>query len=133
MQIEIMIAAHPDVAGSTNGPLIRAIEEMLDCGVHCTSCADACIAEGLPDLAQCIRSCLDCADICATTATLATRRAGSNEAILRMALELCVETCRRCASECSRHAGHHEHCRLCEEACRTCADACHRAADSIQP
>jgi hypothetical protein len=131
MLIEAMIASHPDVAGSTNAPLIGAIEDMMACTVHCTSCADACIAEESAALTQCIRACLDCADICATTARLATRRAGSNEAILRQALELCAETCRACAAECARHAGHHQHCRLCQEACETCASACREAADSI--
>jgi hypothetical protein len=32
--------------------------------------------------------------------------------------------CRLCADECERHAGRHEHCRLCAQACRTCEHAC---------
>jgi hypothetical protein len=132
MELELIIAAHPDVDGSTNSALIHAIEQMLDCAAHCTSCADACIAEELPDLTQCIRSCLDCADICDVTARLATRRAGSNEAILRQALELCAETCRRCAEQCGTHADHHYHCRICAQACRACAEACQDAAASIK-
>jgi hypothetical protein len=132
MTLQEMIASHPDVDGSTNAPLIRAIEEMARCALHCTSCADACIAEEMTGMTQCIRMCLDCADICDTTAHLATRRAGSNEAILRQALLLCADMCRDCAAECARHAGDHQHCRQCEEACRTCADACRAAADSIR-
>lgn len=132
MQLESMIATHPDVDGSTNRRLIFAIETMLECAAHCTSCADACIAEEAPDLAQCIRLCLDCADICDLTARLATRRAGSNERLLREALLLCADACAHCAEECGRHAGHHAHCRLCEEACSNCSQACRKAADTIR-
>lgn len=66
MQLEAMIATHPDVDGSTNAALIRAIEQMFDCAAHCTSCADACIAEEMPDLTQCI--CRSCAEDCRAAA-----------------------------------------------------------------
>lgn len=132
MHAQQMIATHPHVRGSTNDVLIRAVEECYDCAQACTSCADACIGEDMVrQLAQCIRLCLDCADICATTGILATRRTGSNAALIRQMLAVCEAACGLCAAECGRHAGHHEHCRICAEACRSCEVACRNAAGSI--
>lgn len=132
MHAQQMIATHPHVRGSTNDVLIRAVEHCCDCAQACTSCADACVGEDMvQQLTQCIRHCLDCADICATTGILATRRTGSNEALILQMLAVCENACAMCAEECERHAGHHEHCRICAEACRGCAQACRDAAGSI--
>src|SRR5690606_15017042 len=128
-----MISTHPDVAGSTNDVLIQAIEEAYACAQACSSCADACVAEGRPELAQCIRLNLDCADVCYTTGVVSTRRTGSNEAVIRSLLEVCAEACRACGQECERHASMMEHCRICADACRRCEDACRQAAASVTP
>ncbi|MEX0759736.1 MAG: four-helix bundle copper-binding protein, partial [Tistlia sp.] len=102
------------------------------CAQACTSCADACLAEeSVADLRQCIRSDLDCATICTATGEAASRRTGSNEALLRELLEVCRSACRTCAEECERHAGMHEHCRICAEACRSCEAACADALPTI--
>jgi hypothetical protein len=127
-----MIRTHPHVRGSTNDALIRCIEECFDCAQICTSCADACLGEEkVRDLTQCIRLDLDCADVCAATGTVASRRTGSNEEVIRQMLSACETACRLCAEECERHAGMHAHCRLCAEACRRCERACAEARGSI--
>lgn len=128
MQTEQMIATHPDVRGNVNRDLIKAIDEAYACAQTCTSCADACLAEKMVDeLRQCIRLNLDCADVCAATATIANRRTGSNEEVIRKMLEACIAACRLCGAECERHAKTHEHCRVCAEACRRCEQACQAA------
>nr|WP_313633045.1 four-helix bundle copper-binding protein [Brevundimonas naejangsanensis] len=125
-----MISTHPDVRGSVNDSLIRAIEAGYGCAAVCRICADACLAEEMVrDLTQCIRLDLDCADVCLATAGLAVRRAGSNEALIKRMLETCAD----CAIECEKHAEMHEHCRICAEECRRCEDACREAAASIRP
>ncbi len=130
MSIAKMIAAHPDVAGNLNEPLALAVRHAMFCSILCTSCADACAAEENPaHMRQCIRTCLDCADICAATARVATRRTGSNEAVLRAMLEACIRACEICAEECARHDD--DHCRLCAEMCRECARDCRAALDTI--
>jgi hypothetical protein len=132
MHAQQMIATHPHVKGDTNDALIRCIEACFDCAQTCTSCADACLGESMvAQLTQCIRFNMDCADICAATGAIATRRTGSNEAVMKMTIEACAEGCRACAQECERHAGMHEHCRVCAEACRRCETACREAAASI--
>ena len=70
---------------------------------------------------------------CATAATgsVATRRTGSNEEVIRQMLTACEAACRPCGEECERHAGHHEHCRICGEACRRCEKACQEARRSM--
>jgi hypothetical protein len=132
MQTREMIATHPDVKGSVNQALIAAIDAAYSCAQTCTSCADACLAEaGVDRLRQCIRLNLDCADVCAATATLANRRTGSNEDVIRKMLEACAAACRICATECERHASHHEHCRICAESCRACELECQEALSSM--
>ena len=132
MHTKEMIATHPDVRGNVNQALIEAIEAAYDCAQTCTSCADACLAEDMvAELRQCIRLNLDCADVCGATATLGTRRTGSNEEVIRKMLDACVTACRLCGEECRRHAGMHEHCRVCAEACRRCETACQSALRSM--
>jgi hypothetical protein len=131
MHAREMISAHPDVKGSISETLIACIEACYACAQTCTSCADACIAE--PDvmsLRQCIRLDLDCADICGATGSLASRRAGSNQEVLRTMIEACALACRICAEECEKHA-HHEHCRVCAEECRNCESVCVAAIRSV--
>ncbi|WP_142848644.1 four-helix bundle copper-binding protein [Telmatospirillum sp. J64-1] len=132
MSVAKMIATHPDVKGSTNDALIRCIEECAACALTCASCADACLAEErVADLRQCIRLDLDCADLCTLTAALALRRTGSNEEVIRRTIEACRTACRLCAEECDKHAGMHEHCRICAEACRRCEQVCQEALQSM--
>ncbi|GAV36262.1 hypothetical protein ROTAS13_03949 [Roseomonas sp. TAS13] len=132
MHVQEMISSHPHVQGSTNDVLIRCIEECYSCAQTCTSCADACLGEKmLEQLTQCIRLNLDCADVCASTGSVATRRTGSNEQVIKQMLTACETACRLCGEECERHASHHEHCRICAEACRRCTQACQEAARSI--
>jgi hypothetical protein len=132
MRTREMIATHPDVAGSVNEALVRLIDEAFSCAQTCTSCADACLAEEMvADLRQCIRLNLDCADVCAATATVATRRAVSNEEVIRRMLQACEVACRLCGEECERHEGRHEHCRICAEACKRCEAACQEASRSM--
>jgi hypothetical protein len=123
-----MIRTHPHVRGDANDALVRCIEECFDCAQACTACADACLGEeSVQRLTQCIRLNLDCAGVCAAAGTIASRRTGSNEAVLRQMLAACETACRLCGEECGRHAGMHDHCRVCAEACRRCEQACAEA------
>lgn len=132
MQAREIISNHPQVQGSTNDALIRCIEECYACAQTCISCADACLAEEkVHDLRQCIRLNLDCADACVATGAIATRRTGSNEEVIRQILETCATACRLCGEECERHAGQHNHCRVCADACRRCEEACREATGSM--
>jgi hypothetical protein len=134
MHTQQMISTHPHVRGDTNVVLVQAIEECYDCAQICTSCADACLGEEtVSQLTQCIRLNLDCADLCATTGTIASRRTGSNELIIKRVIEACAEACHLCGVECEKHAGRHEHCRVCAEACWRCETACRNAAATITP
>ncbi|MBB3263960.1 hypothetical protein FHW79_001575 [Azospirillum sp. OGB3] len=132
MHAREMISTHPQVRGNTNDALIRCIEACYDCAQTCTTCADACLGEEqVAELVQCIRLNMDCADVCTATGSVVTRRSGSNEAVIRAMLDACATACRLCAEECERHAGMHQHCRICAEACRTCEDACRKALQTL--
>jgi hypothetical protein len=132
MRTEAMISAHPDVRGNVNQALLSAINEAYACAQACTSCADACLAEPMvAELRQCIRLNLDCADLCLTTATIANRRTGSNQEVIRKMLDACIAACVVCARECERHAATHEHCRICAESCNGCERRCQSALQSM--
>src|SRR5690606_38157406 len=108
------------------------IEEFFNCAQICVSCADACLAEDdTSPLKQCIRLDLDCADICLATGKVGSRRTGSNEDIIRRLLETCRQACAVCAEECEKHAGKHEHCRICADSCRSCEESCRNAMGSV--
>lgn len=130
MSIEKMISEHPDVgtSGAYNEALGKAVKHAMYCAAICNSCADACLAEKM-DMRQCVRTCLDCADICAATSRVATRRTGSNVAVIRSLLETCIEACAVCEAECARHD--HDHCRRCAQMCRECAEDCRAAVASL--
>lgn len=134
MNIQAMISSHPHVRGNTNDLLISAIEAAHACAASCQICADACLGEDMvAELVQCIRLNLDCAHVCVATAAVAARRTGENEAVIKRMLEACFEACAVCAVECEKHAGMHDHCRICAEDCRRCEQACREAASTITP
>lgn len=134
MHAQEMISTHPSVRGQANDALIRCIEACYDCANTCTVCADACLGEDIvKELLQCIRLNQDCADACIATGALASRRTGTNEALLKRMIETCAEACRLCGDECQKHADRHEHCRICAEECRRCEQACREAGESITP
>ncbi len=133
MQVQQMIATHPEFRGKADDALLRCIEQCYACAQTCTACADACLAEEkVAELRQCIRLNLDCADLCLATGAIATRRTGANETALVETLGACATACRLCGDECARHGEHMEHCRICAEACRHCERACNEAVQSIR-
>ena len=132
MLVNEMIESHPDVQGNVNAQLVAAIVAAYRCAQACTACADACLGEEMvAGLRQCIRLDLDCADLCTAAAAMASRRTGNNQMMMRMTLEACAEACRLCVEECARHAGEHEHCRICMQACQTCERVCREAIEAM--
>lgn len=132
MQSIEMIRVHPHVMGNVNDALVRCIDECYACAMTCNICADACLGEDMVrELTQCIRLNNDCADVCLATGALAARRTGSDEELIRRMLDACSVACRTCGEECRRHAGMHEHCRVCAEHCERCEEACRVALQSM--
>ena len=128
MHAQQMIASHPAFTGQHADSLTHCIEACFDCAQACTACADACLAEPhVTALVACVRLDLDCADICLATGRVLSRQTQSQRALAWQLLETCAGFCRLCAEECEKHAGRHQHCRLCAEACRACERACHQA------
>jgi hypothetical protein len=120
-----MLDSYPGRLNADVGLLAATIEALNDCGQACTADADADLREqNLPDLIKCIRLCLDCADVCAATVNVTSRQTEYDPAVTKPLLEACADTCKSCGDECARHAGMHEHCRICLEACRRCEQAC---------
>jgi hypothetical protein len=133
MHVEAIVSTHPQVGGRIDGALVHCIEFCFDCAQVCASCADACLGESsVIELRQCIRLNLDCSDICSSMGSIASRRTGSNAALIRSMLETCAEACRLCGDECHRHGDRHEHCRVCAEVCRDCERACKDAMGAVE-
>jgi hypothetical protein len=120
-----MIDTYPAEINLDRQRLAAAVDALIACSQACTACADACLSEqNVAELAKCIRTNLDCADVCSTTARVLSRHTGYDANISRTVLEACATACKSCGDECERHAGMHEHCRVCADACRTCEQAC---------
>lgn len=127
-----MLTTHPRETAFDAGKLASALDTLFDCAQSCTSCADACLGEqDVPSVVRCIRLCTDCADVCATTGRVLSRQTETEPELVRALLEACVRACAACAEECERHAGHHEHCRVCGEECRRCERACEDALTAL--
>jgi hypothetical protein len=120
-----MLETYPLPINLDRTKLAATIDTVSACAQACTACADACLSEQMvAELTKCIRTDLDCADICAATARVLSRHTGYDANITRSILEACAVACESCGDECERHAGMHEHCRVCAEACRACEAAC---------
>jgi hypothetical protein len=127
-----MLDTYPQSINLDRTKLAAAIDTLIACAQACTACADACLSEDMvADLTKCIRTNLDCADICTTTARVLSRHTGYDANLSRSLLDACATACQACGDECGRHAGMHEHCRICADACRACEQACRDLAASI--
>jgi len=127
-----MLDAYPRTVVDS-GVLAATIEALLDCGQACTACADADLSERhVTELVTCIRLNLDCADVCAATASVLSRRPAYDANATRRLVKACIAICRACGDECERHAGMHEHCRVCAEACRRGEQACNELLDTMR-
>ena len=124
--VEAMLKSYPrDLGEVDRAKLTACIEACFECSQACTACADACLSEDMvAELTKCIRINLDCADICATTGAVLSRHTGHDATVTRAVLKTCAQACAACGDECERHAGMHEHCRVCAESCRRCEQAC---------
>jgi len=128
-----MLDAYPkDLGGINEVSLVACIEACQSCSQSCSACADSCLSEdSVSDLTRCVRTNLDCADLCEVTARVLSRHTGYDAKITRSVLETCAAMCKACGDECTKHAGHHEHCRVCADACRRCEQACRELIGSL--
>lgn len=125
------------------GPMVQGdqlascIDACFDCAQACTSCADACLGEeNVKTLGRCIRLNQDCAEICLSAGAVLSRQHQPDVELLRATIALCELACRKCADECEKHSGHHEHCKVCATSCRTCEQSCQnllRSFDKLKP
>ena len=127
-----LLRSYPGTMNVSIDLLAAAIDEALTCFQTCTACADACLSEEMiAELGTCVRTDLDCADLCAATVKVLSRHTGYNADITRAQLQACIAACKACGDECERHAGMHEHCKVCAQACRACEQACSALLTSI--
>jgi hypothetical protein len=130
--VQQMLDTHPRGTAIDRAALVACIEACYECAQCCTACADACLGEqSVQNLVRCIRLNLDCFDACVSTGNMLSRQTEPDWAHIRAQLEACAAACRVCGDECEKHAGHHEHCRICAESCRRCEESCRRLLQAI--
>lgn len=131
--IERMLHTHPLQSGTQNHALATCIEAAGECLAMCNACADACLGErDVDQFKRAIRLNNDCADLCDSALRIMSRQTRSNPAMVRAAVDAMATACQLCGEECQKHAGMHEHCRLCADACRRCEHACRELMQSIR-
>lgn len=120
-----LLDAYPGTLTADAGALAETIEALSDCAQACIADADDDLREqDLAEMVTCIRLCWDCADVCTATLGVVSRQTARDASVTGPLLEACAAVCKSCGDECERHAGHHEHCRICAQACRRCEQAC---------
>lgn len=100
--------------------LVELLEALQDAEQAATSCASAMLAAG-HDSVDAVRADLDLADLCQAAVRVLARSA-DDESVTRPLLDACAAAARRSHAQCSRHAHHHGHCRLCSEASQRVVD-----------
>ena len=126
-----MLEASPQQPLFDHEALARCIDACFDCAQACAACADACLGEeDVAELKRCISLNALCADVCATTGAALSRQLAMNKELVRALLDVCAQACLSCGDECERHAGMHEHCRVCADACRVCERSCRELAST---
>lgn len=123
-KVKDMLDTYPRTFNVDADLLAGTIEALIECANTCSQCADACLSESdVIKLAKCIRLNLDCADVCSVTSRSLSRQTEYDANLTRPLLEACAAACKSCGDECSSHAQHMEHCRICAESCRRCEQA----------
>ncbi|MFF1695331.1 hypothetical protein ACFVXC_17115 [Streptomyces sp. NPDC058257] len=116
-----------------NQTLADAADALSACEQAATACAVGMLAEKEADeLRASINRDLNCADVVSATRRVLTRGTDADHALLAAQLQACVMACEHSHELCSRHASHHEHCRLCSEATNRAASACREVLTSLR-
>lgn len=96
----------------------EALQGIAEAIQVCAWCADQCVQEASPEMAQCIRLCEDVAELGEAAHVLLARNSRYSTPLLGT-LQQAMEAC---ANECARHAHRH---------CQDCATTLDRVANSI--
>lgn len=95
------------------------VKQLGLCAAACDNCYAACLNESEVNMmTRCIELDRECADICRLTVSVIIRNAESVDKYL----DLCIEICKLCGEECSKHEM--DHCKQCAEACNKCVEVC---------
>lgn len=105
-----------DVQSPQERTAIDAITRAIEI---CEWCADQCVAEGDPNMAECIRLCEDVSEIGEASQVLLARKSNFGTSILQT-LEQAMQAC---AQECSRHNRGH---------CQDCATVLGQSLESVR-
>ncbi|TGJ98525.1 four-helix bundle copper-binding protein [Leptospira langatensis] len=100
-------------------PVGSAAEASTQCILKGKICINMCVdalSEGHTEMADCLRSVEETIALCEAFVTLSSLQ---SQATKKLA-SLCIESCERCATQCDKHADHHQECKDCAEACKTC-------------
>src|SRR5919197_1315660 len=89
-------------------------------------------AANLGQVAETIDALKECeGDSTACAAAVLARTPAPDSRVIHGVLEATIAAVERSASECGRHADHHEHCRVMSESGRRAADASRRALNGF--
>jgi hypothetical protein len=120
-----IITMHPQtIPEPARTSLIDSIEACFSCAQTCITCADACTGEkNVEHLRTVIRNTNDSGDLCIAVGKNLSRLNNPNFTSIKNQILTCIEQVRITGINCSEHAMHHEHCRICAESCRKCENA----------
>jgi len=113
-------AHHDKKEVAAESPVTAPMKRVADAAARCVVAGETCLEHCLRDLSSgetmmsaCARQVQQMLAICRSMSSLAAM--GSMYAQEMSAL--CKKACSNCATECKKHAGHHDECKACYEAC----------------
>jgi hypothetical protein len=115
-----------DATGSRAANLDRlaaAIDALSECERDSTACAAAMVGLADGSMVTATQAALDCTDVCGAASRVLARTAAPDDRVIRETLEAAIAAAERSASECGKHADHHEHCRVMSQSGRRAVDA----------
>jgi hypothetical protein len=107
--LDATISDTPDIAR-----IAALLEAVQDAERASTSCAAAMLVSG-HGMADAVAADLALADVCQAASRILSRQATADDVVAPL-LASAAAAARRSYAQCSQHAHHHAHCRLCSDA-----------------
>lgn len=127
--IEYFESMHAELAAPPE-QLAQLSDALMAAEQATTTCATAMLRLG--GMAIETSAALDSIEVLQATRRILTRANGGDHVLATTLLEATIVSCERCAELCSKHAAHHDHCRLHAEAARTAADASRQVLSTLR-
>jgi Cys-rich four helix bundle protein (predicted Tat secretion target) len=101
----------------------KSADHCLDVGKTCLAHCNVLMAEGDTAMAACQMSVLNMLAVTQAVSDISHYNSAEKSGFTNL-LKACIDMCKKCESECKKHADKHAECKACMEACQKCIKSC---------